>query len=63
MMGKYPDLNREHTVPHTVTLPLSYIHLNCYYTKNKGFKLKPLIIMLEWVEHSYVNTKNLRLTD
>ena len=29
-MGGYPDLNREHTVPHTVTLPLSYIHLNTH---------------------------------
>ena len=25
--GGYPDLNREQAVPHTVTLPLSYIHL------------------------------------
>ena len=26
-LGKYPDLNRELTVPHTVTLPLSYNYL------------------------------------
>lgn len=39
--GGYPDLNREQAVPHTVTLPLSYIHL--YYiqlmkTKKKSLK-------------------------
>ena len=29
--GGYPDSNREQTVPHTVTLPLSYTHLNLIY--------------------------------
>jgi hypothetical protein len=29
--GGYSDLNREHIVPHTTTLPLSYIHLKYLY--------------------------------
>jgi hypothetical protein len=26
--GEYPELNREHIVPHTIVLPLNYIHKN-----------------------------------
>ena len=46
--GGYPDLNRKLTVPHTVVLPI---------------ELHPPYIMLEWFEHSIVNTKNSWLTD
>ena len=47
IMGGYPDLNRKLTVPHTVVLPI---------------ELYLPLIMLEWFEHSIVNTKNLWLT-
>ena len=35
-MGGYPDLNREQIVPHTITLPLSYIHkkVKSFYYKH-----------------------------
>ena len=34
-MGEYPDLNREHTVPHTVALPIElYPPLNHKVYKN-----------------------------
>ena len=49
LQGGYPDLNRKLTVPHTVVLPIElYLPI---------FKF-----MLEWFEHSIVNTKNLWLT-
>ena len=47
-MGGYPDLNREHIVPHTIVLPIELY--------------PPKFFMLEWFEHSIINTKNLWLT-
>ena len=53
-MGGYSDLNRELTVPHTVVLPIEL---------HPPFIFSIYVIMLEWFEHSMVNTKNLWLTD
>ena len=74
-MGGYPDLNRKLTVPHTVVLPIElYPPLYCidyywFFYFASGFNVLSYFIknkydiMLEWFEHSIVNTKNLWLTD
>lgn len=45
--GGYPDLNREHIEPHTITLPLSYIHLNNIKYAVKVAHLFDLLIKIE----------------
>ena len=47
-LGGYPELNREHIVPHTIVLPIELY--------------PPKIPMLGWLEHPIINTKNLGLT-
>ena len=61
--GKYYDLNREPTVPHTVALPIELYYPNIILNNtHKNIKFYNLFIMLEWFEHSIINTKNLWLT-
>ena len=72
-MGGYPDLNRELTVPHTVVLPIElhppfitsllFFLLDLLLVRYFVVSLYNYAIMLEWFEHSIVNTKNLWLTD
>ena len=47
--GGYPDLNREQTVPHTVALPLSYIHLEtlaCHKHKHGSYSFRPCYLAI-----------------
>lgn len=63
-MGRYPDLNKEQTVPQTDILPLNYIFLynnylckiNCYYLKIQISNIKyQNFIPTMWYKFIYNN--------